>query len=175
LRRDAFLRVADDWAGSSAENLNSDSEKVLVHQHIVAHLKANSDRSRAVIDEAFYEVQFSAALFTALALLFPFSLLGVWTSSHPKGDPELEALKSFSTETYVVLITLVWVLGVIGAYSVKRQFREFCNQALTFSLHFHVPFDQETHRLEAPPRQWLGPHAHIAGVENERNRQADSV
>lgn len=151
-RSERFFAMVADWASSTPAALAENSEKVIVHQHIVARLKALSEHSRAVVDESYNEVHFAAALFSAFALLLPVGCLALWTSNLANDD-----FASFTNITYLILIGAVWSLGVVTAYSVKRQFRDFCSRALTLALHFHHASSSEV----VPVERILGPNPKV--------------
>jgi hypothetical protein len=62
-----------------------------------------------------------------------------------------------------VLIGIVWALGAIGAYSLKRQFRNFCSEVLTLAFHFYVSdVSLSGQRNQVVPAETLlGPNARI--------------
>jgi hypothetical protein len=155
-----FLRMAQSWSGTSQESLSDNRERIFVHQHIVAHLKAKSEQSRQVIEEIYHEVHFAAAFFTAWALLLPVAILALWTS-HLANDE----FASFSTGTYLWLIAIVWACGALTAYSLKRQFRNFCSEVLTLALHFYAKEGSDTFEgtSTVPSESLLGPKPQIAG------------
>lgn len=128
-RKEVFLRMVDSWAQSTEVKLESNSEKIHVHQHIIAHLKVLSDNSRAIVNELFDNVNYTGTLFLSVSLLWPLSLIAVIVKHH---------FQAHMLVRYYILLSIInfviYISAVVSAYVVKRRFRHLCSQTLTIGI-----------------------------------------
>lgn len=128
-RKEVFLKMVNSWAHSNETKMVSNSEKIHVHQHIIAHLKVLSDNSRILVNELFDNVNYTGTLFLSVSFLWPLSLIAIivnqcFQSSMLVHPNVLHFFVSF----------VIYASAVISAYVVKRRFRHLCSQALTLGL-----------------------------------------
>lgn len=143
-RKEVFLEMMKDWSWTNENKLQLPNEAISSHQHLMTRLNTLSDRSRSIVQETYmHDVLFPTSLFTVLSFLFPVSLLSFLTTS-------LSASEEIKVHPYPILISLsviIYFLGVISAYSVKRRFRHFCSHLITIALHsYDIDTIKETNR-----------------------------
>ena len=123
--------MAKDWCKSTEELLKKKQEMILVHQHVVARLRALSENSREVLQDAYNQVSFAGSIFTAFFLLIPVALLAFYTET---------LVTKFSTfpDCQLAYITVaIYFASVLSAISLRRRLRNFFGSALTLGLHFY--------------------------------------
>ena len=122
----------EDWAGTTDEGLIGRAEMIVAHQHIVVHLKTISDKSKRLLNEAELPVVFSSSVLMAFVLLIPIAALSFWTANLVDEKITVHLFK-----TLAVSVGLLYLGLLLSSYSLKRQFKQFCNYVLTLALHFH--------------------------------------
>lgn len=127
-RKALFLKMTERWADSDESKMRSEAEKILVHQHIYAHLRVMSDSSKLLIDELYTDVKYAGTLLLSIALLSMFSLINII----------IKYLQDLEIVLPMVLLIFSWLSGVIIAYAVKRRFRYLCSQVLILGLHMFI-------------------------------------
>lgn len=132
-RREMFLAMLDEWAMTDEETIKDAGEAVLAHQHLVAHMRARNDRTRAAVDEAYAPVMFAAALFLAFCALVVIALLAFWTAFLVS-----DVRKVQPTGVLAATALGLWWAAVMTGYSLRRRFRDFCNGIVTTALHFYI-------------------------------------
>lgn len=130
-RRQWFLDMVDSWAKADENTLQSDIEKVKIHQHIVARLRAHSPESQVAVKEAYGLMSFSGSLFVALLLLLFVSILSILMNMAVTKYP------TYSLSQHIVFITIIYTITVAACYSFRRRMRTFFSQILTIALHFY--------------------------------------
>lgn len=127
-RKERFLRMMSHWAGTDEKLLEEPGEKVIAHQHIIFRLRVLSEESRKLLYEAWFPVVFSSSIVCSLASLVPVSLVALLTSTFLS--------KGFKQYLGIPVI-LLYLAVILSTYSLKRQFRHFCQYSLTLAMHFH--------------------------------------
>ncbi len=131
-RRLPFLRMMEEWTGTNEELLQQRDEQIIAHQHVVLHLRALSDDSRRLLQDAQLHVVFSSSMLMAFLFLLPLAVFSIFTS-----DIVDEKVRVHFYRTLTFCIGLIYLGVVATSYSLKRQFKQFCNYVLTLALHFH--------------------------------------
>lgn len=130
-RRDEFVRLAESWAMTSADALASPAEVVLVHQHLVARLRATSARTEVMLEKLYEPALFSGALFTTFMLLTFVAILSFATAALVPGGRGLEPMARLA------IALAIYVVAIVAGGSFRRRFRDMCAAALTTALHFY--------------------------------------
>lgn len=68
-RRREFALLLSSWGLTSAAEATAPNEAAVVHQHLVARLKASGPAGKQAAEEAYEPVAFAAAIFMALIIL----------------------------------------------------------------------------------------------------------
>ncbi len=131
-RKDKFLKMIKHWAGSDESLLKDPAEAVYVHQHLVLRMLTLSDGSRALVDEKYSQIIFASSLFLAVALLFPFSILAFFTSYCVKSVVSIHPWWVF-----LWFVIIIYFLGLLLCFSLRRRYSHFCLQMVSLALHFH--------------------------------------
>lgn len=137
-RKDKFLKMIKNWAGSNESLLKDPTEAVYVHQHLVLRMLTLSDGSRALTDEKYSQIIFASSLFLAVSLLFPFSVLALFTSYCVKNIVPIHPLSVF-----LWFVGIIYLLGLALCFSLRRRYLHFCLQMVSLALHFHEQDQKE--------------------------------
>ena len=132
-RKDIFLEMVKKWTGVDESALGKPNEAILVHQHITMRVNTLSDNSRTVTQEAFNQVVFSCSLFVSIFLLFPVALLSFITARFVS-----ETVQVHPDIVLLILTILVYCVGFLAAYNVKRRFAHFCQHVISIGLHYYL-------------------------------------
>jgi hypothetical protein len=132
-RKEMFSSMVCAWAMSEPGSLHEKTEAVIVHQHLVAHLRALSERTKAAVEEAYAPVAFAAALFLAFCALALISALSFWSAWAVSNVTKVQPIG-----VQLLVTALVYLAAVVAARSVRRRFRDFANAVVTMALHFYL-------------------------------------
>lgn len=160
-RKARFLRMMSEWAGTNEENLSQSKEAIIAYQHVMFRMRVLSEHSRKLLQEAEFNVTFSASILIAFASLVPVALLSFVTSSTVDNR-----LRVHYDPTLVMLAGVIYLGAVISNYSLKRQFRHFCYYVLTLALHCYeasgrpAEVESAAPKPVAPPRRGRLGEAH---------------
>jgi hypothetical protein len=144
-RKEQFLRMMRDWAGTDESQLKdadgkvNSSEAIAAHQHIVVHLRVLSDASRKTVEDLKFPVDFSASLLMSFVFLFPVSILSFISSAVV--DERVKVQFNF---TLLISIVFIYCGIIVSSYLLKRQFKQFCQSILTLALHFYGNSNQKS-------------------------------
>ncbi|MCX5699416.1 MAG: hypothetical protein NTX01_06940 [Candidatus Omnitrophica bacterium] len=128
-----FLEMMEDFTMTNAGKLENDPhEAISAHQHLILKMKTMSAFSNAAIEQLYSPVSFSSSLFIAVVSLFPSALLSFLTTESVR-----TIVAGHSQWTLSLLCVVIFLLGIIAAYSLKRRFRHFCFQVITYAMHFY--------------------------------------
>jgi hypothetical protein len=128
-RRVEFGEMLCCWGLTSAERIHAPAEAAIVHQHVVARLKASGPSGKQAVEEAFEPVAFAAAIFVALAALVFVGLSSFITAAL------VSKHKVFPFELRLLLVLMLYCAALIASYSLQRRVRHFCSAILTTALH----------------------------------------
>jgi hypothetical protein len=137
-RKEQFLKMMRDWAGSDESQLKhsdgktNSNEAIAAHQHIVVRLRVLSDASRKTVEELKFPVDFSASLLMSFVFLLPVSVLSFFTSAVVD-----ERVKVQFNQTLLISVAFIYFGVIFSSYLLKRQFKQFCQSVLTLALHFY--------------------------------------
>lgn len=81
-RKEAFIDMLNVWCQCDSKNLESESELIMAHQHIITRLCVISADSRKLVNDLFRPVQISSGILVPSALLIPGGLAAFATSYH---------------------------------------------------------------------------------------------
>lgn len=132
-RAKLFLAMVAEWAHTDSEQLKSDGEKVVVHQHLVARLRTLSSESRSVLEGALQPVHIFSSLHIALCSLAGVVALGFVTNYFSS-----KSVPSHSISDLTILLLTVIVCAWLTAYVLRRSVRQFAASVLTYALHFYA-------------------------------------
>lgn len=130
-RKSWFLKVAIDWAHTNEAKLQSQEEKIRVHQHLVTRLRTLSADARSVLDSYYANFSFAGTLFIATLSLVPISLLAFATQE------AVSKIKVYSNPQLIGFVVIAYFLQLLCGYLLKRRMRSFYHQAVTLSLHYY--------------------------------------
>jgi len=137
-RRAEFTEMLGHWGLTTAEYVRVPAEAAIVHQHVVARLKASGVAGKEAAEEAFEPVAFAAAIFVALAALVFIGLSSFITvlavSKH----------KVFPFAVRLLIVVMLYGATVIAGYSLQRRVRHFCSAVLTAALHYFREMSSST-------------------------------
>ena len=168
-RKQPFLKMMRDWAGTDEQQLKdsegkvNSNEAIAAHQHIVVRLRVLSDVSRKTVEDLKFPVDFSASLLMAFVFLFPVSVLSFLSSAVVD-----ERVKVQFNQTLLLSIAFIYFGIIFSSYLLKRQFKQFCQSILTLGLHFYGNSNQQSvataeqngrKELEASPPKSFEPSA----------------
>jgi len=128
-RRAEFVEMLVRWGLSSPERMHTPGEAAIVHQHVVARLKALGSSGKEAAEEAFEPVAFSAAIFVALAALVFIGLSSFVTALM------VTKHKVFPFAVRLLLVVMFYGASLVASYSLQRRVRHFCSAILTTALH----------------------------------------
>jgi hypothetical protein len=143
-RRERFLQMMKEWAGTDETKLKEENEEIVAHQHVVVHLRVMSEKSNKLVADAYFPVTFSASILVAFICLFFVAALSFFTS-----EAVDEQVRVLFYKTLAGILIFIYGGMVLSNYILRRQFRQFCHHALTLAFHFHEVNRQE---LKSVPR-----------------------
>ncbi len=129
-RKARFLKMMLDWAGANEAQLEKANESLIAYQHIMFRLRVLSEHSRKLLQEAEFNVTFSASILIAFALLIPLALLSLVTSVIVD-----DKFRVHYAPIPIMLTIIIYAAAIVANYSLKRQLRHFCYSSLTLALH----------------------------------------
>lgn len=132
-RKELFTDLIKDWTGIDKEQLESEKEKIVTHQHLCIRLKLISELTEKNLDDAFSEVAFSASLFTAFFMTFFITVIAIiFNYTFP-----IE-LKIIEVHLLYILLLIEYLICILLNYSLRRRFRHFCSQIVTICLNQYL-------------------------------------
>jgi hypothetical protein len=131
-RKAKFLKMIETWAGSSESLIKDPTEAVYVHQHLILRMLTLSDSSRVLVDEKYSQITFASSLFLAISLLFPFSIVALFTSYGVKNIVPIHPLPVFLS-----FVGITYLIGLALCFSLRRRYCHFCLQMISLALHFY--------------------------------------
>ena len=131
-REKMFLAMMRDWVQAEKSELETPTGAISAHQHLVARMRALSDRSATVLNDLYQRVEYAASLCLSLILLVPVAIIAFWSNRVAS-----VAIPAHGPETLWRLLFIVYIGGVCASYITKRRFRHFCSQIVTTALHFY--------------------------------------
>jgi hypothetical protein len=129
-RRSDFCHMVMAWTGMSPQDLATNRNKIIAHQHLVAHLKALCVESCKANENLLIPVHYSASLLLAVIALIPVLLASLLSGAFAQLDHPLLVVS--------VMATLLYGSSVLLSYVLKRQARRYFRCVITLALHWYL-------------------------------------